>query len=305
MRLGERWTAMDTLPGCTAHFLFEFVYLQKNFLKIPWNGKGKWQSLASRLVATLGVDLSCGNTATTNMSALLQLCFATCVAGTVIAGSAETVVGLEGRSVALPCRVTAAEKRGVHVCWGRGQPAVFSCHNTLAHMAGRRLIYRRSFRYSVSWGTRDALSPSLSIFNVQTSDSGLYHCRVELPGLFNDQTFSVLLIVAKSEGNLNAPPTTQSTGVETGKDVTESVIWWDSTIDDTIGPVVAQVQTAVGKKDVFDLWMFLGITLRSAFIVFIPAVILTAAYRIWRTNLKALTDSHRNQSEEAEADVYV
>ncbi|XP_057677283.1 T-cell immunoglobulin and mucin domain-containing protein 4-like [Corythoichthys intestinalis] len=241
------------------------------------------------------------------MSLLLQLCFATCVAGTVFAGSAETVVGTEGRRVVLPCRVMAAERSGMHVCWGRGQPAVFSCHNTLAHVAGQRLIYKKSFRYSVSWDTRDANSPSLSIFNVRPSDSGLYHCRVELPGPFNDKTFSVLLIVLKRDGNLNAPPTTQSVNLEDeeGIDVTQSVIWWDSTVDDTTGPVVARVQTPVGKKDSPNLWMFLGNTLRSAFIIFVPAVILTAAYRIWRTNLKALTDNHRSESEEVEADMYV
>ncbi|XP_061558836.1 hepatitis A virus cellular receptor 1 homolog [Phycodurus eques] len=230
----------------------------------------------------------------------------TCVAGvTVWAGPAETVVGVAGRRVALPCRVAVAERRGVHVCWGRGEPAVFSCHNTLLNVAGKRLVYKSSYRYSVFSGPGEA--PYLSIFNVRSSDSGFYHCRVQLPGPFNDKTFSVLLIVIKRTRNLNAPPTTPGGNIEpgTGSDVTESMIFWDSTVDDTTGPVVARVQTPVRHQDGNNLRLFLGNTLRIAFIVFIPAVILTAAYRIWRSNQKAVTDSGGSQSEEAEDDVYL
>ncbi|XP_077402804.1 uncharacterized protein LOC144036218 [Vanacampus margaritifer] len=237
---------------------------------------------------------------------LLQLYVVTCVAGfTVWAGPAETVVGVAGRRVALPCRVAAAKRRDVYVCWGKGEPAFFSCHNMLVNMAGKHIMYKSSYRYSVSYAPSEV--PYLSIFNVRPSDAGLYHCRVQLPGPFNDKTFAVLLIVIKRAGNLNAPPTTQGGTMEpgTGSDVTPSVILWDSMVDDTTGPVVARVQTPARRQDGVNLRMFLGNTLRMAFIVFMPAVILTAAYRIWRSNQKVVTDSSGSQSEEAEDDVYV
>ena len=44
-------------------------------------------------------------------------------------------------------------------------------------------------RYSLS------SSSSLFIFDSQLSDTGFYHCRVQLPGLFNDQTSTVHLII--------------------------------------------------------------------------------------------------------------
>ncbi|XP_049598911.1 hepatitis A virus cellular receptor 1 homolog [Syngnathus scovelli] len=236
------------------------------------------------------------------MLLLLRFSVITYVAA-VWAGPAETVVGVAGRRVALPCRVAAAKRGDVHVCWGRGQPAVFSCHNMLLNAAGARVTYKSSFRYSLS--STPSGPPALSIYNVRSSDSGLYHCRVQLPGLFNDKTFSVFLIVIKGDGNLNAPPTTQGGSLEagTGSDVTQ--ILWDSTVDDTTGPAVARVQGPVRRQDGNNLPMFLGNTIRMAFIVFIPAVILTAAYKMWRSNRKAAIDGNTGdtQSEAAEDDV--
>ncbi|KAM9782052.1 hepatitis A virus cellular receptor 1 homolog [Syngnathus typhle] len=235
--------------------------------------------------------------ATVNMLLLLRLSVITYVAA-VWAGPAETVLGVAGRRVALPCRVATAKPGDVHVCWGRGQPAVFSCHNMLLNAAGARVTYKTSYRYSLS--STPSGPPALSIYNVRSSDSGLYHCRVQLPGLFNDKTFSVFLIVLK--GNLNAPPTTQGGTLEagTGSDVTQ--ILWDSTVDDTTGPAVARVQAPVRRHDGNNLPMFLGNTLRMAFIVFIPAVILTAAYRM-RRSIRKVTIDDDSQSEAAEDDV--
>lgn len=51
-------------------------------------------------------------------------------------------------------------------------------------------------RYSVS-SRRSGLVPSLTISDSQTSDSGFYHCRVEVPGPFNDQVFTIYLIIIR------------------------------------------------------------------------------------------------------------
>nr|XP_043897426.1 uncharacterized protein LOC122779304 isoform X7 [Solea senegalensis] len=101
----------------------------------------------------------------------------------------ETVVGVAGRKVMLPCRAEAEKQRDVEVCWGRGEPSVFTCHNTVIYATGDKISYRRSYRYSLS------SSSSLSIALTRPLDSGFYHCRVQLPGLFNDQTTSVHLII--------------------------------------------------------------------------------------------------------------
>lgn len=61
----------------------------------------------------------------------------------------ETVVGVAERRVMLPCRVEAVSQRGVEVCWGRGEPSLFSCHSTVIHTAGDQVTYRKSYRYQV------------------------------------------------------------------------------------------------------------------------------------------------------------
>uniref|UniRef100_A0A3P8V7Y0 Ig-like domain-containing protein n=1 Tax=Cynoglossus semilaevis TaxID=244447 RepID=A0A3P8V7Y0_CYNSE len=92
----------------------------------------------------------------------------------------ETVVGVAGRRVMLPCRLDVEPQKGVEVCWGRGQPSLFNCHNAVINTKGDQVTYRRSY----------------SLQNLTlNSDSGFYHCRVQVPGLFNDKSSSVHLII--------------------------------------------------------------------------------------------------------------
>ncbi|XP_036975686.1 hepatitis A virus cellular receptor 1-like [Acanthopagrus latus] len=225
----------------------------------------------------------------------------------VSAVTTETVVGVAGRRVKLPCRSEAASQRGVEVCWGRGEPSLFTCHNTVINAAGDQVSYRKSYRYSVSSFS------SLSIYSSRPSDAGFYHCRVQLPGLFNDQTSTVHLIIINPRSvvsetsersdnwdaeNLNTPHTTtgfsrQDVTRQTGSDVTG---------EDTTGPMVLLVQSSVQQQQKVDsLQSFIGNTVRVSFVVFIPALLLTAAYRFWRTNQRPETDKRLNQSEEEEA----
>ncbi|XP_070773685.1 hepatitis A virus cellular receptor 1-like [Enoplosus armatus] len=222
----------------------------------------------------------------------------------VSAVTTETVVGEAGRTVTLPCRSEAVSLGGVEVCWGRGEPSLFTCHNTVINAAGDQITYRRSNRYSSS---SSSSSSSLSILKSRPSDSGFYHCRVQLPGLFNDQTSTVHLIIisprpvvsvvsdssATDAGNLNAPHTTGYATrhmTQKGSDVTG---------DNTTGPMVAQVQSSV-QQQVDTLQSFIGNTVRVSFITFIPALLLTAAYRVWRSKQRPETDGRLNQSEEEE-----
>ncbi|XP_028277715.1 hepatitis A virus cellular receptor 1 homolog isoform X3 [Parambassis ranga] len=206
----------------------------------------------------------------------------------VSAVTTDTVVGVAGRAVMLPCRTEAVKHRGVAVCWGRGEPSLFSCRNTVTDSAGGVASYRKSHRYSVS------SSSSLFIQGVQSSDSGFYHCRAQLPGLFNDQTSSVHLIIieprsrtsgegSKDRGTPNAPPATTRSDV-TGDNSTE--------------PMLALVQSSL-QQHVNTLQVFVGNTVRLSFIIFIPALLLTAAYRVWRSKQRSVTDRRLGQSEDS------
>ena len=66
----------------------------------------------------------------------------------VSAVAKETVVGVAGEVVTLPCRSGTVRQSGVEVCWGTGEPSVFNCHNTLINGARDHVKYRRSHRYA-------------------------------------------------------------------------------------------------------------------------------------------------------------
>uniref|UniRef100_A0A3B5MMM7 Ig-like domain-containing protein n=1 Tax=Xiphophorus couchianus TaxID=32473 RepID=A0A3B5MMM7_9TELE len=122
------------------------------------------------------------------------------VALCVSAVATETVVGVAGQVVKLPCRLEEARQSGVEVCWGRGQPSLFTCHNTLINGAGGQVTYRQSDRCATDGHTGAFRSRKILI----PSDAGFYHCRVQLPGPFNDQTFTVHLIIIRR--TLAPPP---------------------------------------------------------------------------------------------------
>ncbi|XP_075939397.1 uncharacterized protein LOC142941033 isoform X4 [Anarhichas minor] len=207
---------------------------------------------------------------------MLRLLLLTFVRVFVLSGmsavATETVVGVAGRAVKLPCRSEAANQRGVEVCWGRGQPSLFTCRDTVVQAAGDQLAYR----------------------------------KLQLTGLFNDQTTSVHLIVidrtfasdssdAGDAGNLNAPHTpgyqTREVTEKTGSDVTG---------ENSTGPMVALVQSSE-QQQVNSLQSFIGNTVRVSFIIFIPALLLMAAYSVWWSQ----SDRRVNQSEEEEAELRV
>ncbi|GAB1295974.1 Hepatitis A virus cellular receptor 1 homolog [Apodemus speciosus] len=101
------------------------------------------------------------------------------------------VKGVVGHPVTLPC--TYSTYHGVTtMCWGRGQCPYSRCQNTLIWTDGHRVTYRTSTRYKLKGRILEG-DVSLTIENSVESDSGLYCCRVEIPGWFNDQkvTFSL------------------------------------------------------------------------------------------------------------------
>ncbi|XP_034538726.1 T-cell immunoglobulin and mucin domain-containing protein 4-like isoform X2 [Notolabrus celidotus] len=215
----------------------------------------------------------------------------------------ETVVAVAGRRVTLPCRAGAESQQDVEVCWGRGEPSLFTCHNTVLTTTGGQTTYRKSYRYSSS-------SSSLSILISRPSDAGFYHCRVQLPGLFNDQTSTVhLIIISRSHAVVSEPTDREdawtvnsphTTAGFTTRDVTEQT-GSDVTAGSFTEPVVAFVQSAEQQED--TLQIFITNTLRASFIIFIPALLLTAGFRVWRANQRAEPDKRPDQSEEEDSSV--
>ncbi|XP_054144235.1 uncharacterized protein LOC128944810 [Melozone crissalis] len=119
------------------------------------------------------------------------------------------VRGTEGQPVTLPCSYRVAQRKDISdMCWGRGRCPNSKCSNKILHTSGPTVTFRVSQRYSLR-GSVPSGDVSLTIGAAQAQDAGLYCCRVEIPGLFNDIKRNIRLLVAR------APPVTTTTTTST------------------------------------------------------------------------------------------
>ncbi|XP_052614208.1 hepatitis A virus cellular receptor 1 homolog [Peromyscus californicus insignis] len=122
--------------------------------------------------------------------------------------SHRVVKGVVGDPVTLPC--TYSTSRGITVtCWGRGTCSAFNCVDVIIETNGYRVTYQRSSRYQLKGHISGGIV-SLTIANAFQSDSGVYCCRVKIPGWFNDQisTFSLDVKPAVPASTPSQPTTT-------------------------------------------------------------------------------------------------
>nr|XP_046266399.1 hepatitis A virus cellular receptor 1 homolog isoform X2 [Scatophagus argus] len=110
--------------------------------------------------------------------------------------SSSRVVGVEGHSVTLACKYDIKYHNALSACWGRGHLPASRCGKPLISTEGLQVVdgSRLSSRYQLQ-GRLDEGDVSLTILNVTHSDAGRYGCRVEIPGLFNDDKQYVDLVI--------------------------------------------------------------------------------------------------------------
>ncbi|XP_032411651.1 Down syndrome cell adhesion molecule homolog isoform X2 [Xiphophorus hellerii] len=108
--------------------------------------------------------------------------------------SANTIITTVGRDVTLRCTYDAGYYGKLPFCWGRGNIPQSGCANEVLKSDGTNVLSQQSERYALmgDLGTGDA---SLTIRQVQESDSGIYGCRIDIPGWFNDQKLEITLTV--------------------------------------------------------------------------------------------------------------
>ncbi|XP_038651376.1 hepatitis A virus cellular receptor 1 homolog isoform X3 [Scyliorhinus canicula] len=117
------------------------------------------------------------------------------------------VRGFLGQSVTLPCNYFVRVNGEYEMCWGRGKCPILGCSETLFTTNGKAVTSTTSPKYHLD-GKIEEGDVSLTVDNLGEEDSGWYCCRVEIPGLFNDQKKDLNLLVL--EEFLNSTFTTSS-----------------------------------------------------------------------------------------------
>ncbi|XP_044226101.1 hepatitis A virus cellular receptor 1 homolog isoform X1 [Thunnus albacares] len=206
------------------------------------------------------------------------------VSSVIERSSSMKVVGRAGEDVTLPCKYDIRYNGATSVCWGRGSIPLSGCNNQIISTDGHKVIEstRVSSRYQLLEQLEDG-NVSLTILKTTEEDAGLYGCRVDIYGWFNDEKHHIDLIIEK----VNPPAsTTAATTTERGSQVTLVEELWSTP-----------------AQQVTNLPVFIGNTVRLFIVFLIPALLLIAAYRVWRTNQSTATDRRQNQSEERDSSV--
>ncbi|XP_045407244.1 hepatitis A virus cellular receptor 1 isoform X2 [Lemur catta] len=102
------------------------------------------------------------------------------------------VGGMVGQPITLPCTYSVAGGAVTSMCWGRGACPIFRCSNEIIWTDGSRVTFQKHDRYQLR-GDLLKGNVSLTIDNAAEADSGLYCCRVEHRGWFNDMKVTMSL----------------------------------------------------------------------------------------------------------------
>ncbi|KAM9740776.1 uncharacterized protein ACNS7B_012105 isoform 1-T1 [Menidia menidia] len=108
--------------------------------------------------------------------------------------SGNHVIATVGADVTLRCNYDAKSYGRLSVCWGRGAIPNSGCASEVMRTDGTSVVSRLSERYLLL-GNLGEGDVSLTIKQVQEKDSGVYGCRVDIPGWFNDQKHEMTLTV--------------------------------------------------------------------------------------------------------------
>ncbi|XP_051937330.1 hepatitis A virus cellular receptor 1 homolog isoform X2 [Hippocampus zosterae] len=107
------------------------------------------------------------------------------------------VSGHVGHNVTMPCAYSAQAHGLLSFCWGRGKVPTFTCSNTIIYAEDGVVSFISESRYQLLGHLSDG-DVSLTILNVRPGDTGVYGCRVEIPGMFNDYKVNIYLAVEEA-----------------------------------------------------------------------------------------------------------
>lgn len=112
--------------------------------------------------------------------------------------STVSVIGLVGHNVTLPCSYDTQTYGTLDFCWGEGKVPRYQCSNTIVSWKDGTAHTSRGPRYQLLSSVANG-NVSLTIMHAERSDAGVYGCRVEIPGWFNDQKVNIHLTMHQEQ----------------------------------------------------------------------------------------------------------
>ncbi|XP_047412061.1 hepatitis A virus cellular receptor 1 isoform X3 [Sciurus carolinensis] len=121
------------------------------------------------------------------------------------------VSGVVGQSVTLPCSYSVDNGAVTSMCWGRGACPISKCSDEIVWTDGSQVTFRKHMRYKLEGNLLEG-DVSLTIEDAAKTDSGLYCCRIEHRGWFNDMKVTLSLEIKPVT---TSPSTTQASETQT------------------------------------------------------------------------------------------
>ncbi|XP_034544976.1 T-cell immunoglobulin and mucin domain-containing protein 4-like [Notolabrus celidotus] len=187
---------------------------------------------------------------------------------TQVSSGTVKVTGLLGSNVTLPCTYDTQTHGILSFCWGHGKVPRSKCSNTVLSSQDGAVDFRESHRYQLSGRLIDG-DVSLTILNIQWSDAGVYGCRVEIPGWFNDYKVDTYLDVEKAPEEQLITEDLAFTTAGTQETLTTST----STNEEVGDPKFERIMFATVKEE-FKAFMSVGNIGRVAALLFLTVIII-------------------------------
>lgn len=153
---------------------------------------GKHFALSCNILLCLLTGKTTPKVATFLNFIMINICISLIVFSGCVSGN--PIITTVGTDVTLRCNYDARYYGRLAVCWGRGSIPNRGCANEVMKSDGTSVTSRLSERYLLL-GNLGEGDVSLTIRQVEESDSGVYGCRVDIPGWFNDQKEEMTLTV--------------------------------------------------------------------------------------------------------------
>ncbi|XP_054453616.1 T-cell immunoglobulin and mucin domain-containing protein 4-like [Anoplopoma fimbria] len=116
---------------------------------------------------------------------------------TQVSSSTLKVIGYFGHNVTLACSYDSQTHGVLSFCWGRGMVPTSKCSKTIVSSQDGVVLSRQMPRYQLLGRVTDG-DVSLTILDAQRSDAGVYGCRIEIAGWFNDKKVNTELVLEEA-----------------------------------------------------------------------------------------------------------